>query len=210
MKIAILGAGHIGSMLGAAWTRAGHDVVLVARDAAAVAATAARIGATSDRLGTAAAQADVVVGAVPFTEWPTLAPDLAPLVAGKPVVDATNLYALPDSAIVRAVAAQDRGSSGYVQRLMPDARVVKAMNMLAQAVLLGRAGEGLGIALAGDDASARDVAARLVTDAGFVPVVLPALADGMRFAPGTTVYNAPQPAADLATALGITLEPARD
>jgi predicted dinucleotide-binding enzyme len=43
--------------------------------------------------------------------------------------------------------------------------------------------------LAGDDIEAVEIAARLVRDAGFEPVILGALARGKEFEPDTRPYN---------------------
>ena len=70
-----------------------------------------------------------------------------------------------------------------------------------------RAGERVGIPLAGDDSAALDAAARLVRDAGFEPVVVGALASARTFDPGTPVYNTGMSGADLARALGVVRTP---
>ena len=64
-----------------------------------------------------------------------------------------------------------------------------------------RAGERVGIPLAGDDPAALDVAARL-GDAGFEPVVVGPLDRARSFDPRTPVYNTGMSGAELARALG--------
>jgi len=54
MKIAALGAGHIGSTVGRLWQAAGHDVTFAARDPAGPWALAAELG---DRTRAAAGDA---------------------------------------------------------------------------------------------------------------------------------------------------------
>ena len=91
MKIAVIGTGNVGSALGGSFARAGHDVTFAARDAAKAARIAEAAGGRSRQdPATAAADADVVVLAVPFTAIPAIADELAPFVAGKVVIDPTN------------------------------------------------------------------------------------------------------------------------
>src|SRR4051812_2912321 len=90
MRIAVVGAGKIGTTLGEIWSHAGHDVVYTfARDLAALEERAAAAG------GTAADPADAVQGAgaillsVPGTTVPDALAALGPL-DGTLLIDATN------------------------------------------------------------------------------------------------------------------------
>ena len=75
MKIAVIGTGNVGSALGGSFARAGHDVTFAARDAAKAAEVARPPAAPRPRTpSTAAAGADVVVLAVPFTAHPATSP----------------------------------------------------------------------------------------------------------------------------------------
>ena len=69
MKIAVIGAGNVGSALGSGWAKAGHTIVFGVRDVnkAALKALCARIGATAAPPAEAAGQGDVVVLALPWT-----------------------------------------------------------------------------------------------------------------------------------------------
>ena len=49
MKIAVLGAGHIGSTVGRLWHAAGHEVIFAARDSAAPQAASVRRSVVSTR-----------------------------------------------------------------------------------------------------------------------------------------------------------------
>ncbi len=75
----------------------------------------------------------------------------------------------------RAAIAAGEGAGVPVARLLPGARLVRAFNSVYFKTLeteAHRAGDRVGIPLAGDDAAALDAAARLVRDAGFEPVVV--------------------------------------
>jgi predicted dinucleotide-binding enzyme len=69
---------------------------------------------------------------------------------------------------------------------------VKAFNTVYFKVLESEAhreGDRVGIPLASDDNAAMEIAAGLVRDAGFEPVIAGTLARGKEFEPGTQVYN---------------------
>jgi 8-hydroxy-5-deazaflavin:NADPH oxidoreductase len=66
-----------------------------------------------------------------------------------------------------------------------------------------RAGNRVAIPIAGDDQEALRVAARLVTDAGFEPVVVGSLARARLFDVGTSVYTQLLTADELKARLGL-------
>ena len=66
-----------------------------------------------------------------------------------------------------------------------------------------REGERVGIPLASDDEAALEIAARLVQDAGFEPVVVGGLARAREFDIGTAVYARALTARDLRQSLGL-------
>jgi len=69
MKIAVIGAGKVGSALGSGWAKAGHTIIFGVRDVnkADLKALCARTGATALASPDAARQGDVVVLALPWT-----------------------------------------------------------------------------------------------------------------------------------------------
>lgn len=154
MRIAILGAGRVGTTLGGGWEARGHDVVYGVRDpadprheehgAAAMPADASR-------------GADVVVLALP---WAAVEGVLRGLdLAGSVVVDATNpLGAIDDGSGAERVASW-----------APAARVVKAFNttgwenMADPAYAEGRAA----MLVAADDAEAKETVLALAGELGF-------------------------------------------
>jgi 8-hydroxy-5-deazaflavin:NADPH oxidoreductase len=70
-----------------------------------------------------------------------------------------------------------------------------------------RAGERVAIPLAGDDKEALAVAARLVADAGFEPVVVGPLSRAREFDVGTKVYTQLLTAKQLRKELGLSPAP---
>jgi predicted dinucleotide-binding enzyme len=66
-----------------------------------------------------------------------------------------------------------------------------------------RAGERLGIPIAGDDPQAVKMAMRLVNEAGHEPVLVGGLARAREFDFGSSVFGKPMTAAELRAALGL-------
>ena len=92
MNIAIIGAGNVGTALATSMTRAGHKVAISAADAANAQRAAEASGARAAQDNAAAVRdADVVVLAIPYVAAAEeVAKGIAPLVAGKVVIDVTN------------------------------------------------------------------------------------------------------------------------
>jgi NADP oxidoreductase coenzyme F420-dependent len=104
---------------------------------------------------------EIVFCSVPYGAWPSLAPALAPLVSGKVVLDSANPYPGRDGDFASAAIATGEGSGVPVARLLPGARLVRAFNSVYFKTLqteAHRAGDRVGIPLAGDDAAALDAA----------------------------------------------------
>ena len=93
MQIAIIGSGKIGATLARRFTQTGHEATLVNwRGAASLAPLVAELGPhahAADDIASAAAEAELIVLAVPFFLYDQLP---AGAVAGTIVVDATNCY----------------------------------------------------------------------------------------------------------------------
>ena len=84
--------------------------------------------------------------------------------------------------------------------------MVRAFNSVSWLVFRSeahRAGERVAIPLAGDDAEALALAARLVTDAGFEPLIVGPLARAKDFDAGSKVFGMAVGARELRLALGM-------
>lgn len=88
MKIAVIGAGNVGSALATAWVRAGHEVLLGSRDASGKQSPVA--GAKLVANSEAARAAEVVVLTVPWAAVPEVLKSLAAEIKGKVLIDCTN------------------------------------------------------------------------------------------------------------------------
>jgi 8-hydroxy-5-deazaflavin:NADPH oxidoreductase len=202
MRIGIIGAGMIGSTMSRLWANAGHTVLIASRHPEELEPLAEKLGrnASAGAPVDAAAFGEAVLLTVPLAAIPQLASDLAPSLAGKVVLDTGNAYEKRDGAAAREASQDPQGSAGWAARMFPGARWVKAFNTVYFKVLereAHRDGDRVGIPLASDDPQALDIAADLVRDAGFEPVVVGPLARGREFEPDTPPYNTGMSARDL-------------
>jgi predicted dinucleotide-binding enzyme len=208
MRIGIIGAGMIGATMARLWAQAGHEVKISSRHPEALGDLARSLGPRAS-VGTprqAAAFGEVVLLTVPLKAVPGLAEDLGAALDGKVVLDTGNAYQGRDGAVAREAERHPRGSAGWAADLFPAARWVKALNTVYFKTLEAEAhrqGEQLGIPLASDDRAAMDVAAQLVRDAGFDPVMVGGLVRGKEFEPGTRVYNTGMKGPDVRRVLGV-------
>ncbi len=106
MHIAIIGSGNVGTALGASLARAGHSVTYAAGRAEHAQRAAEEIGGVGAPGPAAAARdADAIILAVPFaTAARDVAAELAPVAAGKLVIDATNPLNA-DASVFRSAAS---------------------------------------------------------------------------------------------------------
>lgn len=206
-KIGIIGAGRVGGTVGELWAKAGHPVMFSSLDLEKDKALAARVGhgAKAGSPREAAAFGEVLFFAVPYKALPALGREHAASIKGKVVLDASN--PVPDTDGAVAVAAVAKGGAGLASaEYLAGARVVRAFNCVNWAVMKSeahRAGEKIGIPIAGDDAAAMKVATRLVQEAGFDPVAVGGLAAAKLFDLGTPIFGKPHTAAGVRRVLGL-------
>ena len=206
LKIGVIGSGRVGGTIGALWVKAGHEVMFSSLDLEHDRKLAASIGRGA-RAGTpkeAAAFGEVLFFAVPYSALPGLGKDLAAEIKGKIVLDASNPIPGRDGAMAKEALAKGTGLASPA--FLPGARIVRAYNEVSYIRMhedAHRAGERLGIPIAGDDAQAVKTAARLVRDAGHEPVIVGGLARAREFDYGSPVFGRPMTAAELRKALGL-------
>ena len=210
LKIGIIGSGKMGGSLGAFWAKAGHQILFSSRHPEELKDLVARVGPRS-RAGTpqqAVAFGDVIFVAVPYAALPQIGRDLAAKLAGKVVIDASNPVPTRDGPMAEEAAKKGTGVASA--EFLAGSRLVRAFNAINYNVLNSeahRAGERLGIPIAGDDKEALAIASRLVTDAGFDPVVVGPLARAKDFDRGSAVYVKPLTARELRERLGLAPSP---
>jgi 8-hydroxy-5-deazaflavin:NADPH oxidoreductase len=163
-RIAIVGAGNVGSALARLWSEAGHEVSVAVREGSSPKSIpGVRTGPAKEIAG----KAEIVLLAVP---WPVIKDALASCgdLDGKIIVDCTN----PVLPTLEGLEFGGTDSAGeQLQRLAPRARFVKAFNTIG-APLLGNATFG-GLQadgyFCGDDAAAKSAVAPLIAAAGLRP-----------------------------------------
>jgi predicted dinucleotide-binding enzyme len=187
MKIGIVGSGNVGSAIGAAWVRAGHEVMFSSLHLEHDKALAARLGGGA-RAGTpreAAAFGDVLMISVPYRALPAVGKELGDLLKGKIVIDTCNPFLQRDGEI--AQWARDKGAGLASKELLPGARIVRAFN----AISAGQMGQAykepgrVGMPIASDDAKAVEGVLPLIRDVGYEPVPIGGLERGKYLMPGT-------------------------
>ena len=206
MKIAFIGSGRQGGAMGLQFARVGHEVMFSSRNPDNLKDLVAKAGAKarSGRPEEAARWGDVIVIAVPYGALPQVGKDYAPLMKGKVVIELGNPRADRDGPM--ANDAIKKGTGVASAEYLPGVRLVRAFNALSFVQVereAHRAGEKLGIPVAGDDAAAVATVVQLVQDAGFDPVVVGGLARAREFDTGTPVYVKGLTAAQLRTALNL-------
>ena len=205
-RIGIIGAGKIGGTLAQLWSRAGHEVMISSRHPQELKSLAQKLG-PKVHVGTpaeAAAFGPVVVVSVPYAATPQVGRDYGKELKGKVVLDTGNPYPERDGPMADAARAKGAGPSS--QEFLPGTRLVRAFNAIKYTDLhdeSNRKGEKIGIPIAGNDADALKVAAGLVRDAGFDPVIVGDLSQAKRFDVATNVYVKLMTAKELKTALGL-------
>jgi predicted dinucleotide-binding enzyme len=170
MKVAILGAGNVGTALASSLTRAGHQVVIAALDPAHAVDAAAAAGARPAASNAAAVDgADVVIAAVPAAALPSIAADVGADLGSTPVIDATNRMAFgPDGPTMDTSIS----NAEELAALLPGTPVIKAFNTLFAANQADPTTQGVELDgyVAGDDAAAKGVVLGLVESIGLRPV----------------------------------------
>jgi predicted dinucleotide-binding enzyme len=204
MKIGFIGSGNIGGAIGELLARAGHEVLFSSRNPDNLKPLVARVGPRS-RAGTvndAIAFGDVVFLGVPYSSMPQISKDYAAALKGKIVLDAGNPNVRRDGPMAEAAVA--KGAGVATAEYLPGARVVRAFNQLNNKVFLSQAhrpGDRVAVPLAGDDKEALAVASRLVTDAGFEPVLVGPLVAGKSFDSSQPIFLKAMTARELRGAL---------
>ena len=201
MRIGIIGAGHVGGTAATLFVRAGHQVAVSnSRSPESLTSMVANLGpnARATTPADAVQFGEVILLAIPWRKMDELPP--SDLFQSKIAVDAMNPY----SAIGRVMDLGDRTSSEVVAERLLGGRLVKAFNTIGWKTLAtGSRPPGddrLAIFIAGDDAEAKAIIAKLIEDIGFGPYDTGSLREGgHRQQPGSPIYGRP-----------ITLKQARD
>jgi predicted dinucleotide-binding enzyme len=161
LRVAVLGTGAVGQVLAMGLAARGHSVTVGSRRSAdpevarRFAGSASAVALGSHRQ--AAADAEFAVFALPFPALRSVAADLAAaLPAGVTIVDASVPEGRNAQGKARLLVGYQDSGGELLQRLVPQARVVKALNILNAAYMVDPAfpGEPPTLLVCGDHAPA--------------------------------------------------------
>jgi 8-hydroxy-5-deazaflavin:NADPH oxidoreductase len=161
IKLAIIGAGNVGSTLGIAWRNRGHDVAFGVRTPDDPKYASLDAVTTNE---SAVAPAEVVVLCTP---WQSTQPAVQTCgdLSGKILIDCTNPLT-PD--FTGLEIGHSTSGAEQVANWAPGARVCKAMNQIGAPMMDGPQLPGKPVMfIAGDDDQAKSVTAGLVSELGF-------------------------------------------
>lgn len=204
LRIGTIGAGNLGGAVGALWIKAGHEVMFSSRNPDELKPLVEKLGANA-HAGTVeeavAFGTDGILLAIPYQAYPAAGKAYAPLLEGKVVLDAGNanrsdLYA----------ETQENGIGVTTAKFFPGARIVRAFNAANHRLFTNNANRPaprMAVPIAGDDAEALEVAAKLVDAAGLDALVVGNLKDADKFAMGTDGFGHVMSTTELADKLGV-------
>lgn len=183
MTVAIIGTGNMGAGIARLLAGKGVKVAIGSRDPAKAAKLAKDIGEDAQGGGIAAATklADVVVLAVPYAAVAETIRDAGGF-AGKILVDISN----PITPDYKALTVGHTTSAAEeIQKLAPEAKVVKAFNTIFAQLLPAEARKdrAVQVFVAGDDEGAKKVVSDIVAKGDFEPVESGALSNARYLEP---------------------------
>jgi 8-hydroxy-5-deazaflavin:NADPH oxidoreductase len=176
MRIAVLGTGMVGKTLGPGFERLGHDVVIGTRDPAATRARGDwEVGLPLLPFREVGEGADLVVNATSGQGSVAAVQAVgAEVLAGTVLLDVANPLDF-SAGFPPTLTVKDTDSlAEQIQRAVPEARVVKSLNIVNCAVMVdpGRVGDGdTTMFVAGGDTEARQVVVGLLEDLGWRDVI---------------------------------------
>jgi predicted dinucleotide-binding enzyme len=161
MKIGIIGAGNVGRALATAGVRAGHAITVTSTNAEEAGHVAAEVGAAAARSNAEVVDdANLVILAVPFDAVQGIVSELGSRLEGKVLIDVTNRFS-PEQ-------LDGTSNAELIQRMAPNAKVVKAFNTtFAGSLVEGEvSGQPLDVFVASDDDDAKAKVRELAESAG--------------------------------------------
>jgi predicted dinucleotide-binding enzyme len=155
MRIAVIGIGRAGSAIAAGLSHSGNEIKFGHRD-------------PNEPMGEAAKWGEVIVMAIPFSEVKNVVKEIGSAADGKILIDATN----PISPEMTLVVGFSTSAAEEIQKMLPKARVVKALNtVFSRNQSTGRIEDTrLTAFVASNDQVAKETVMRLTEGIGFDPV----------------------------------------
>jgi predicted dinucleotide-binding enzyme len=208
MKIAIIGSGRIGGLIGKLWAQAGHQVRFSSRHPDHLDELVAESGPNASRssIEEALAFGEVFLISIPYGSLPAFGNQYGSELSRKTVMETGNPYPERDGDVARQVLDSGLGTGHWSARWLPGTRLVRAFNSVWDRTLAREAHRTppqVGVSLAADDTNAMELVAGLVRDAGFDPVLVGPLSRAREFDVGTPVYNTNMSGPEVRRALGL-------
>ena len=178
MKVGIIGSGIVGRVLGTAFIKEGHQVMLGTRDVNkedVVKWKAENSGAQADTFNQTAEFADIIVLAISGLAAKEVI-ELAGVnnFTGKVIIDATNpiANAAPDNGVLKFFTSLDNSLMEQIQKQLPDAYVVKAFNSVGNALMYKPDFNGIQptMFICGNDDAAKKTVTSILTSFGWETV----------------------------------------
>jgi 8-hydroxy-5-deazaflavin:NADPH oxidoreductase len=212
-KIAILGAGKVGTALARVAVEAGYQVDIAASgspERIALIVDVLAPGAHATTATEAVVGAELVVLALPLHKFRHLDTSL---LTGHVVLDIMNYWTPIDGEISEFDDAPE-GTSVLVQRAIPGARVVKTLNHVGYHELEEQrrpagAPDRVALGAVGDDREAVGQVLAFLERIGFDAIDGGSLANGVAFQPGSPLFGAPYSAGRFRELLAHELERAK-
>ncbi|HYM81756.1 MAG TPA: NADPH-dependent F420 reductase [Candidatus Limnocylindria bacterium] len=173
MRVGVLGTGDVGKAIGRGFITLGHEVKMGSRDGAGKANAWAQAAGPKASAGTfpeAAAFGEVVVLATLGAANESAIQMAEPRnFAGKVVIDTTNPLDFSRGAPPTLLVSRDDSGGEQVQRLLPDAKVVKAFNIVGNAHMFRPdfPGGPPDMLIAGNDPDAKRTVSAILEDFGW-------------------------------------------
>jgi predicted dinucleotide-binding enzyme len=194
LRIAVLGAGHVGPVIARAAITAGYQVSIAASGDPEHIALITQVlvpGAEPRWAADAVQKADIVVLAIPLHKFVTFD---SSLVADKIVVDAMN-YWPPIDGVQGLFEDRQFGSSEIVAHRLSGSTIVKTLNQIGYHDLEDErrpvgSPDRRAVGVAGDDRGAVDAVSQVIEHIGYDAVRLDSLRAGRVLEPGGPVFGA--------------------
>jgi len=170
MKIGVIGTGHVGETLAKGLAGLGHEVRIGSRSGSKLADFSAATGIAEGTFSAVAGWADTLV--VALAGWAAVAvvQELAPLLAGKVVLDTTNpISGPPVDGVLPYFTAANESLLQRLQAAAPQARFVKCFNSVGAGLMVNPSlpGGRPAMFICGDHADAKALAGELATALGW-------------------------------------------
>ncbi|MDQ0936011.1 NADPH-dependent F420 reductase [Streptomyces turgidiscabies] len=182
MRIAVLGTGEVGRRLAGKLVSLGHKVTMGSRTADNADATqwASETGGAHGTFADACARAELVVNATGgLVSLAVLEAAGAENLRGKTIVDVSNALDFSEGFPPKVVTPDGHSIAEQLQKAFPDARVVKTLNTMNNAIMVEPARvPGLhNVFVSGDDADAKAETTALLRSFGWAPEQITDLGD---------------------------------